>query len=91
MRKSLMLLLVLVGIGFGQQAPPPECKPLTYFGVSGCEPTLQGACPKGYHKQAACPTDPRMKAPCRMVCVADGKPENKTKPKPKPEAPPPGA
>ncbi len=88
MRKSLMLLLVWVGISFAQQSPPPDCKPLTYFGVSGCEPTPQGECPKGYHKQAACPTNPMMKAPCRMVCVADSKPENKAKPKPGAEPPP---
>ena len=88
MRKSLMLLLVCVGLGFGQQAPPPDCKPITYFGVSGCELSAQGECPKGYHKQAACPTNPMMKAPCRMICVLDGPPPDKTKPKPNAEAPP---
>jgi hypothetical protein len=85
LRKSLTLLLVCVGLGFGQEAPPPECKPITYFGVSGCEPTGQGECPKGYHVQVACPTNPMIKAPCRKVCVADSAPEEKTGPKAKPK------
>jgi hypothetical protein len=43
----------------------------------------------GYHKQAACPKDPRMKAPCRMICVADAKPGKKSKPDaPSPEEKP---
>jgi hypothetical protein len=68
--KSLAVLFTFVWLGWAQQAPPPGCKPLTYFGVQGCEPD-QGKCLKGYHKKAACPSDPRMKAPCRLVCVAD--------------------
>ena len=58
--------------GFWQpQAPPPGCKPLTYFAVQCCEPSGRGNCLPGYDKQMACPTSPLMKAPCRVVCVAD--------------------
>jgi len=80
LRKWLTLLLVCLGLAFGQEAPPPDCKPITYFGVSGCELSAQGECPKGYHKQAACPTNPMIKAPCRMICVKDA--ASGTKPKP---------
>src|SRR4029077_2011573 len=80
LRKCWILILGCVCLGFGQETPPPDCKPITYFGVSGCELSAQGECPKGYHKQAACPTSPMIKAPCRMICVKDAAP--KTKPKP---------
>ena len=86
MHKSLLVLLGCVWLGFGQEAPPPGCKALTYFGVTGCEPMLHGECLRGYHKQMACPTNPMMKAPCRTVCVVDSKPGDKTEPKPSPEA-----
>ena len=88
MRNCLIVLLACVCFGFAQDAtdkdkdkdaPPPDCKPITYFGVSGCELRAQGDCPNGYHKQAACPTNPMIKAPCRMICVKDSAP--KTKPK----------
>jgi hypothetical protein len=86
LRKCLILILGCVCLGFGQETPPPDCKPITYFGVSGCELSAQGECPKGYHKQAACPTNPMIKAPCRMICVKDAAP--KTKPKPDSEQQP---
>ena len=66
-----IVLSSCVWFGFGQEVSSRACKPLIYFGVHGCEPLVQGACPKGYHKQLACPTNPMMKAPCRVVCVAD--------------------
>ena len=77
--------LVLLVVGWAwlgsepQEAPPPGCRPLTYFGVQGCEPSREGRCPKGYHKQMACPTNPMMKAPCRQVCVADAKKDDAPK------------
>ena len=77
MRKCWILILACVCLGFGQEAPPPDCKPITYFGVSGCELSAQGDCPKGYHKQAACPKNPMIKAPCRMICVKDAAPKTK--------------
>jgi hypothetical protein len=82
LRKSLTLLLVSfgLGLGFGQKPPPPDCKPITYFGVSGCELSAQGECPKGYHKQAACPANPMIKAPCRMICVKDAAPKTNGNP-----------
>src|SRR5260370_20173367 len=71
LRKLLIVLLSCTWFGVGQEVLPPACKPLTYFGVHGCEPSAQGTCLKGYHKQLACPTNPMMKVPCRVVCVAD--------------------
>jgi hypothetical protein len=72
LHKPAEVLVNCVLLGFWQQqAPPPSCKPLTYFGVQGCELSGQGKCLKGYHKQRACPTRPLMKAPCRLVCVPD--------------------
>lgn len=65
-----MVLFGFAWLGWAQQAPPPGCKLLTYFGVQGCE-SDQGKCLQGYHKKAACPIDPRMKAPCRLMCVAN--------------------
>ena len=55
----------------GQQNPLPSCQPITYFGVSGCLPSADGTCPAGYHKQAVGPSNPAMKAPTRLMCVAD--------------------
>jgi hypothetical protein len=77
MSKRLVSLLVLVSAcvpGVGQQNPPPNCQPITYFGVSGCLPSADGTCPAGYHKQAAGPTNPQVKAPIRLICVADNAP-----------------
>lgn len=54
-----------------QQGQPANCKPTTYFGVSGCELLPDGTCPAGYHRQAVGPSDPKMKAPTRLMCVAD--------------------
>jgi len=81
LRKILVIGLIgCVCLGFGQQVPPPECKPIPYFGVTGCQLSAQGECPKGYHKQGVCPTNPMMKAPCRMMCVRDELPKTRAKP-----------
>jgi len=80
MPKYLLVLLTWVGLGF-RGAGPPGCQPLTYFGVQGCQLSAQGTCPKGYHKQLACPTNPMIKAPCRQMCVADPVPGKKVKPR----------
>ena len=61
-----------------------SCKPVTRYGVSGCEMLPDQSCPAGYHKQAVDPPDPRMKAPTYLMCVAD-KPQPKEEP---PKTPP---
>jgi hypothetical protein len=76
MHQYLLVLLSCVWLGVGDEGPP-ACEPLTYFGVQGCQLSAQGSCPKGYHKQLACPTNPMMQAPCRQMCVADPVPEKK--------------
>jgi len=53
------------------QHAPPECKLVTYWGITGCEASAQDECATGYHKQLACPTNPMIKAPCHWLCVAD--------------------
>jgi|GEM_PF-5091873 len=94
MRQGLLILALVVGagaLGAWQNGPAarqaagadePPCKPLTYFGVTGCVPDERGECLRGYHKQAACPTNPMIKAPCRLLCVAD---KNADEPKQKPK------
>ena len=96
MRQSLWILVLVGGaaaLGAWQNGPvagqaaateQPPCQPLTYFGVTGCVPNERGECLRGYHKQAACPTNPMIKAPCRLLCVADKK-ADEPKPKPKPK------
>lgn len=78
---SRVLLLIFLGAVCSlcsaqqsQQGQPANCKPITYFGVSGCEVLSDGTCPAGYHRQAVGPSDPRMKAPTRLMCVADNAP-----------------
>ena len=80
MHKYQLILLSCVWLGFGGEGPP-ACEPLTYFGVQGCQLSAQGSCPKGYHKQLACPTNPMIKAPCRQMCVGDPVPGKKVMPR----------
>src|SRR6266853_2138419 len=68
MHKNLLVLVSCVWLGFGDDGPP-ACLALSYFGVQGCQPSAQGTCPEGYHKQLACPTNPMIKAPCRQMCA----------------------
>ena len=39
----------------------------------GCSPDADGNCPKHFHRQVRCPTDPRMKMPCLVMCMPDEK------------------
>ncbi len=73
-----VIVLVLGSMCVAQSAP--ACKPVTRYGVSGCEMLPDQTCPPGYHKQTVDPPDPRMKAPSILMCVAD-------KPQPKESAP----
>jgi hypothetical protein len=74
-----IVMVSLVG-STGSAQPTPACKPVTRYGVSGCEMLPDQSCPAGYHKQAVDPPDPRMKAPSYLMCVADN-------PKPKEQPP----
>jgi hypothetical protein len=76
-----MIVLLLGSISAAQSTP--ACKPVTRYGVSGCEMLPDQSCPPGYHKQAVDPPDPRMKAPTYLMCVAD-KPQPKEQPPSKP-------
>jgi len=65
----LFLFLALSLPASAQEHPASDCTPATYLGISGCAVQPGGECPAGYHKQAVGPSDPRMKAPTRLMCV----------------------
>jgi len=66
MQRFLLVFLLIPAFAFtqngskadSQATAPPTCKPITYFGVTGCEPLSTGGCPAGYHKQAVGPSNP---------------------------------
>jgi hypothetical protein len=64
--------------------PEPACKPVTHYGVSGCELLPGQTCPPGHHKQAVGPSNPQMMGPTFLMCVPD-KPPAKDEP---PKSPP---
>ena len=81
MPKYPLVLLSCVWLGL-RGTGPPACQPLAYFGVQGSQLSAQGTCPKGYHKQLACPANPMMiKAPCRQMWVGEPVAGNKVKPR----------
>jgi hypothetical protein len=57
----------------------PACKAVKHYGVSGCELLPNQTCPRGYHKQSVGPSNPQMKSPTYLMCVAD-KPSSKEQP-----------
>jgi hypothetical protein len=67
---KVFLLFSMACLALPEQ-PSPKCKLVTVWGVTGCETAGQQPCAKGYHKQQACPANPMIKAPCRMLCVLD--------------------
>ena len=76
MKTSMLPLTLLAACSLptpltATDAPPPTCKPVKVYGVSGCELLPDHTCPPGYHKQVVNPPDPRMKAPSRLMCVPD--------------------
>jgi hypothetical protein len=77
-RMTGTMMLFLASVSAAQSAP--ACKPVTRYGVSGCELLPDRTCPAGYHQQVVDPPDPRMKAPSYLMCVPD-------KPQPKEQSP----
>jgi len=67
--------ILLMSAALMASDPPPTCKPVKLYGVSGCELLPDQSCPPGYHKEVVSPPDPRMKAPSRLMCVPDKAPE----------------
>lgn len=65
--------------------PAPACKPVSHYGVTGCEPLKDQTCPPGYHKQAVNPPNPKMMGPTYLMCVADKPPEKQETPKTQPK------
>ena len=70
------LIFVAIGCWLAIAQAPTECKAVTHWGISGCEISAKGECPKGYHEGWACPPNPAMKAPCYRMCVADAPSKN---------------
>ncbi len=71
MARLSLVLLGCILLGWGQQAPSTECKPEKRWDIEGCELLADHTCPKGYHEQAVCPTNPQIKAPCKSMCLPD--------------------
>jgi hypothetical protein len=88
LRVSVGAIVVLLGSITAAEPiaaePPPACKPVKHYDVSGCEPLPDQTCPPGYHKQAVGPPNPQMAGPTYLMCVAD-----KPQPKEQPPNPPP--
>ena len=84
-RAASAILGTLVGLSVvGTAQPAPACKPVEHYGVKGCEILPDQTCPSGYHKQAVGPSDPRMKGPAFLMCVADQPPPKQQPPNPPP-------
>ncbi len=66
---AIPFLAVVLPVAVAATNPPHPCKPLTYLGVTGCELLPNQTCPTGYRKQAVGPTNPKTKAPTRLMCV----------------------
>ncbi len=62
-------------------ASEPACKPVTHYGVSGCELLPDKSCPAGHHKQAVNPPNPQMMGPTFLMCVPDKSPAKEEPPK----------
>ena len=80
LRLAVCAFALLLGSMLAQD-PPASCKPITRYGVTGCELLPDRTCPAGYHQKVVDPPDPRMKAPSVLMCVPD-KPEPQQKDKP---------
>lgn len=80
--------VIAVGLLSVNAAPSdPACKPVTHYGVSGCELLPGQTCPAGHHKQAVNPPNPQMMGPTYLMCVPDKPPAKEEPPKspPKPD------
>ena len=88
LRMSAIAIVVLLGSMIAAESiaaePPPACKPVKHYDVTGCELLPGQTCPPGYHKQAVGPPNPQMAGPTYLMCVAD-KPQPKEQP---PKSPP---
>ena len=81
---SLMIAIGLISMSAAE--PAPGCKPVTHYGVSGCELLPGQTCPAGHHKQAVSPPNPHMMGPTYLMCVPDKPPAKEEPPKPRPKA-----
>jgi hypothetical protein len=79
-----LVLITMISVAAASQAP--ACKPVTHYGVSGCELLADRTCPPGHYKKAVGPPNPQMMGPTFLMCVSH-KPPVKDEP---PKSPPKG-
>jgi hypothetical protein len=87
-RLSAICVIVVLLASMAPADPPPSCKPVNHYGVSGCAPLPDQSCPPGYHKKAVGPPNPQMMGPTFLMCVADQPPAKDQAPKPQPKPAP---
>ena len=67
---SIMLATLLLSSTFAADSSS-GCRAVKHYGVNGCELLRNQTCPRGYHKQSVGPSNPQMKSPTYLMCVAD--------------------
>ncbi len=78
-----LVLMTLASMNAAGSAP--ACKPVTHYGVRGCELPPGQSCPAGHHKQAVGPSNPQMMGPTYLICVPDKPPAKEEPPKSPPK------
>lgn len=78
-RLSAGWVIAVALLSLNAAASDAACKPVTHYGVSGCELLPDKTCPAGHHKQAVNPPNPQMMGPTFLMCVPD-KPPAKEEP-----------
>lgn len=79
----VLVLMTMIPVNAANQTP--ACKPVTHYGVSGCELLPDRTCPPGHHKQAVGPPNPQMMGPTFLMCVPDRPPAKEEPPKAPPK------
>jgi hypothetical protein len=82
-----LLATVILPAAISAAKTPTSCKPITFWGVSGCEVLPNGKCPARHHVQVVGPQSPQMKA-ARLICVPDKAAPKKSRAKPRPKPSP---
>lgn len=82
---SAIWVIVIALASMTAEDLPPSCKPVSRYGVNGCELLPGQTCPPGYHKEAVNPPNPKMMGPTYLMCVADKPPAKQEPPKPQPK------
>ena len=84
-RLSAGWVIAVALLSVNAAAAAPACKPVTHYGISGCELLPDHTCPAGHHKQAVGPPNPQMMGPTFLMCVPDKPPAKEEPPKSPPK------